>query len=60
MSTVVPSAGTGAVNCAAQASVFVHGSDDRIIRQVPPTGSFTSTVTGAGLWFRSVISYSIS
>ncbi len=30
------------------------------MRHVPPIGSFTSTDTGTALWFRSVISYSIS
>jgi hypothetical protein len=56
----VPPAATGTANRAAQAAVFVHSCDDRIIRHVPPIGSFTSTVTGVALWLRSVISYSNS
>jgi len=59
-SSAVPSAATGTLNCAANAAVFVHSCDDRSIRHVPPIGSFTSTVTGAALWFRSVIAYSTS
>ena len=59
-STAVPSAATGTVNCDAQAAVFVDSCDDRSIRHVPPIGSFTSTVIGAALWLRSVISYSTS
>ena len=59
-SIAVPSAATGTVNCAAHAAVFVHSCDERSIRHVPPIGSFTSTVIGAALWLRSVISYSTS
>ena len=54
------SAATGTANAAAHAAVFVHSCDDRTIFQVPPIGSFTSTVIGAALWLRSVISYSSS
>jgi hypothetical protein len=39
---------------------LVHWCDDVTIRQVPPIGSFTSTVTPVALWLRSVISYSTS
>ena len=39
----------GTLNCAAQASVFVHSCDAEIIFQVPPIGSFTSTDTGVAL-----------
>ena len=47
---------TGTWNCAAHAAVFVCSWELWIIRQVPPTGSFTSTVIGTALWLRSVIS----
>ena len=53
-------AATGTANCAAHAAVLVHWCDDCSMRQVPPIGSFTSTVTGVALWLRSVISYSTS
>ena len=56
----VPLAATGTMNCVAHASVLVHSWLALSIRHVPPIGSFTSTVIGAGLWLRSVISYSTS
>ena len=37
------------MNCAAQAAVFFHSYDERIIRHVAPMGSFTSTVIGMAL-----------
>ena len=60
LSTAVPPAATGTANCAAQAAVFVHSCDERIIRHVPPSGSFTSTATAVALWLRNVTSYSSS
>ena len=50
--TTVPSALTGTVNCAAHAAVLLHGCDDCSMCQVAAIGSFTSTVTGIGLWLR--------
>jgi hypothetical protein len=48
-STEVAFATTGTVNRAAHAEVFSHRCDAERIRQVPPTGSSTSTVIGAAL-----------
>ena len=53
-------AATGTWNCAAHAAVLVDSCVERSIRHVPPTGSFTSTVTGTDLWLRRAISYSTS
>ena len=60
LSVAAASAGTGTVNCAAQAAVFCQSCVDRSMRHVPPTGSLTCTDTGPALWLRSVIANSIS
>src|SRR6202022_79547 len=59
-STDVPFLSTGTWNCAAKAAVFVNLYVELTISQSPPIGSFASTVMGASLWFRRVISYSNS
>ena len=58
--TEVPSLATGTVNFADHASPLVQACDDESMRQVPPSGSFTSTVMGVALWLRNVIAYSRS
>src|ERR671924_1457635 len=53
--TASPPAGTGTMNCAANAAVFVYLCDDWSIRHdAAPIGSFTSTVIGVVLRLRSV------
>ena len=47
ISVAAPFSLTGTVNAAAHAAVFVHACVADSIRQLPPTGSLTSTVIGA-------------